>query len=90
MSKLIFTESYEKRAKKFFKHHSLLIKQYEKTLKLLKLNPLHPSLRFHKLQGKQGDIYSVAINISYQITIDFIIEKDTIIPIDIGSHTEVY
>ena len=90
MAKLIFTESYEKRAKKFFKHHPQIIKQYEKTLKLLELNPLHPSLRLHRLHGKQADIYSVSINISYRIAIDFIIEKDTIIPIDIGSHPEVY
>ncbi|MFA5806320.1 MAG: hypothetical protein WC879_16945 [Melioribacteraceae bacterium] len=90
MAKLIFTESYEKRARNFFKHHAHLIKQYEKTLKILELNPFHPSLRLHKLSGKQSNIYSVAINISYRITIDFIIEKDTIIPIDIGSHSEVY
>jgi len=90
VAKLIFTESYEKRARKFFKQHPQLIKQYEKTLKLIELNPLHPSLRLHKLKGKQGDIYSVSINISYRIAIDFLIEKDTIIPIDIGSHSEVY
>jgi len=42
------------------------------------------------LKGKQGDIYSVSINDSYRIAIDFIIEKNTIIPVDLGSHSEVY
>ena len=90
MAKLIFTESYNRRAKKFFKHHPQIIKQYEKTLKLLEINPFHTSLRLHKLVGKHADIYSISINISYRITIDFIIERDTIILIDVGSHSEIY
>lgn len=48
MPKLIFTQSYEKRAKKFIKKHPDFLSQYEKTLKLLKINPSHPSLRLHK------------------------------------------
>ena len=90
MAEIIYTDSYLKRAKKFFKKHPELIPQYEKTLKLLEINPSHPSLRLHKLQGKLSELYSVSINISYRICIDFIIEDDRIIPIDIGSHDEIY
>jgi len=90
VAKLIFTESYNKRARKFFKSHPELLKQYEKTLKLLELNPLHPSLRLHKLEGRPSGLYSISINVSYRITIIFLINKDTIIPIDIGSHEQVY
>lgn len=90
MAKLIFTESYNRKAKTFFKHHPQIIKQYEKTLKLLEINPFHTSLRLHKLAGKHADIYSVSINISYRITLDLIIEKDIIILIDVGSHSEIY
>jgi mRNA-degrading endonuclease YafQ of YafQ-DinJ toxin-antitoxin module len=90
MAKIIFTSSYEKRAIKFLKKHKDLIRQYEKILKLLELNPYHPSLRLHKLKGNLSEIHSVSINISYRITIDFIIEEDTIIPINIGTHDEVY
>lgn len=90
MAKLIFTESYNKRAKKFFKSNPGLLKQYEKTLKLLELNPLHPSLRLHKLEGRLSGLYSVSINVSYRITIIFLFNKDTIIPIEIGSHEQVY
>lgn len=64
--------------------------QYEKTLKLLELNPYHPSLRLHKLRGKLSELYSVSINISYRISIIFLIKDDKIIPVDIGSHDEVY
>lgn len=90
MVEIIYTESYIKRARKFFKKHPGLINQYEKILKLLELDPAHPSLRLHKLQGKLNDLYSVSINVSYRITIYFLIHKDQIIPVDIGSHDELY
>jgi len=90
MFKLIFTDSYNKRAKKFLKKHKDLITQYEKVLTLLEINPHHPSLRLHKLEGKLKDLHSISINISYRITIEFIIEDETIIPINIGSHEDVY
>ena len=44
--RLIYTAGYTRRAKKFFKKHSELLRQYEKTLELLELNPQHPSLRY--------------------------------------------
>ena len=56
----------------------------------MEINPGHPSLRIHKLKGILSELYSVLINISYRITIDFIIQNDVIIPIDIGSHDNVY
>ena len=90
MPKLIFTESYEKRARKFLQKHPQLKDRYTKILKLLQLNPAHPSLRLHKLTGKLSKLHSISINISYRITIHFIIKKDTIIPIEIGTHDEVY
>ncbi len=90
MAEIIYTESYIKRAKKFIKKHPELLKQYSKTLKLLEVNPYHSSLRLHKLKGRLSDLYSVSINISYRISIVFIIDKDKIIPIDIGTHEEVY
>lgn len=88
--KIIYTESYNKRAARFFKQHPQLLKQYKKTLELLILNPSHPSLRMHKLKGRLKDLYSISINISYRIIIVFIIKENTIIPIDIGGHKEVY
>jgi mRNA-degrading endonuclease YafQ of YafQ-DinJ toxin-antitoxin module len=90
VAEIIYSESYIKRAKKFIKKHPDLLSQYEKTLKLLEINPKHPSLRLHKLDGKLSELYSVSINISYRICIDFLIENDIIIPIDVGRHDEVY
>ena len=90
MYNLVFTESYEKRARKFLKKHPELKGQYEKTLKLLELNPNHPSLRIHKVNIQGNEVFSVSINISYRITIDMLIDDMEIIPINIGSHDDVY
>lgn len=87
---IIYTHGYLKRATKFIKRHPELLPQYEKTLKLLELNPRHPSLRLHRLTGPLRDLHSVSINISYRITLEFLLEDGKIIPVSIGSHDEVY
>lgn len=90
MAEILYTDSYLKRARKFIKKHPDLLSQYEKTLKLLEINPSHPSLKLHKLQGKLSELFAVSINISYRITLFFLIDGDKIIPVDIGSHDEIY
>ncbi|HNZ27511.1 MAG TPA: type II toxin-antitoxin system RelE/ParE family toxin [Spirochaetota bacterium] len=90
MYKILFTETYNKKAANFIKKHKSLLKQYEKTLKLMEIDPFHPSLRLHKLEGKFQEVYSVSINISYRITIEFIIKENIIIPLDVGTHSEIY
>jgi len=90
MPKIIYTDSYIKKAEAFLKKHPEMIGQYEKTLRLLELNPGHPSLKLHKLKGKHTQIYAVAINISYRISLLFIIKDDTVVPVTVGSHDEVY
>ena len=87
---LVFTASYNRRAARFLKKHPELKKQYLKTLQLLELNPFHPSLRLHALQGRLAGLHSVSINISYRITMEFLIEDNEIIPINVGTHDEVY
>jgi mRNA-degrading endonuclease YafQ of YafQ-DinJ toxin-antitoxin module len=87
---IIFTESYTRRAAKFLKKHPELRNQYRKTLELLELNPKHPSLRLHKLRGSLSDLHSVSINISYRITLEFLVDDNRILPVDIGRHEDVY
>lgn len=87
---LIFTRSYTRRASRFLREHPEVLKQYQKTLELLELEPFHPSLRLHKLKGSTEALHSVSINISYRITIEFLIEGREIIPVNVGSHDKVY
>jgi len=90
MFQLVFTETYLKREKKFLKNHTDLIERYKKVLKLLELNPNHPSLRLHKLKGKFSDKYSVSITMNYRIILTFTIVKDEIVLIDVGAHDDIY
>jgi mRNA-degrading endonuclease YafQ of YafQ-DinJ toxin-antitoxin module len=87
---LIFTASYERRALRWLKKHPDLRAQYLKTLLLLEANPHHPSLRLHALSGKHLGLHSVSINLSYRLTLEFLIQNQTIIPVNIGDHDEVY
>ncbi|WP_305909902.1 plasmid stabilization protein [Methylomarinum sp. Ch1-1] len=88
--KIIRTDEYFKKLKKFIKKHPDALERYVKTIELLELDPFHPSLRLHKLQGKLNDCHSVSINMEYRIVIDFMFKEKEIIPIDIGVHDEVY
>jgi proteic killer suppression protein len=88
--RVIYTKSYLKRATKFAKRHPDLVVQYEKALKLLELNPFHPSLRLYRLSGSLSDLHSISINISYRITLEFLIEDGKIILVNVGSHDEIY
>ena len=90
MYRIFYSHLFEKKAKRFFKYHPEIKKQYYKTLQILKANPQHPSLRLHKLSGHLKDYYSVSINISYRIVLDLIITKKKIILVNIGSHDNVY
>lgn len=88
--RIIYTPGYNKRAAKFLRRHPDLLPHYEKTLKLLELDPFHPSLRLHRLKGALHEVHAVSINVSYRITMEFLLQDQEIIPIDVGSHEEVY
>lgn len=87
---ILFTQSYLKRLKKFLKKHPDMFDRYEKTMQILQRDPYHPSLRLHKLKGKLCEVFSISINIEYRILIDFIIQDNKIIPLDIGTHDDIY
>lgn len=88
--RLLYTKAYLERAAKFVKKHPELTPQYEKVLRLLELNPHHPSLRLHPLMGSLQGLHSVSVNISYRITLELLIEDKRIILVNVGSHDEVY
>jgi len=84
------TDDFKKRATNFIKKHKNMYDRYEKTMRILEENPHHPSLRLHKLKGSLQEYYSVSINMEYRIVMEFIIVDKVIIPVDIGTHDEVY
>ncbi len=88
--KILITSEYLKKLKKFIKKHPDMLDRYTKTIEILEVDPFHPSLRLHKLKGKLCEFHSISINTEYRVIIDFIIQDNEIIPIDIGTHDEVY
>ena len=87
---LVLTESYLRIALRFLRRHPQIMAQYAKTLALLQANPHHPSLRLHALAGKYKGLHSVSINLSYRITLELVIQGQTVRPINVGDHDEVY
>lgn len=87
---ILYTPAYNKKSAKFLKKHPELFSQYEKTLRLLELDPFHPVLRLHRLKGRLSELHSVSINISYRITLELILCEEQIMPVAVGSHDEVY
>ena len=88
--RLVFTKSYTRRAARFLRKHRQLVGQYERTLALLERDPFHPALRIHKLTGRLSGLHAVSINIAYRISLILVIEESAVIPVDVGTHDEVY
>ena len=76
--------------KKFLKKHPEVEKQYTKTLQLLELNPFHPSLRLHQFKTSSFEGYSISINLTYRISLEFLISEQEILLVNIGDHQDIY
>lgn len=87
---LVFTPAYLKRSKRFARRHPELLTQYQRTLELLALNPGHPSLRLHALKGRLDGLHAVSINRAYRLVLEFLVEGNRIILVNVGKHDEVY
>jgi mRNA-degrading endonuclease YafQ of YafQ-DinJ toxin-antitoxin module len=59
-------------------------------MQLLEANPFHPSLRLHQLSGRLSGLHAVSINLSYRITLGFLIQEPEIIPVNVGDHDATY
>jgi mRNA-degrading endonuclease YafQ of YafQ-DinJ toxin-antitoxin module len=71
--RLVFTETYNRHALRWFKRHPDITGQSIKTLKLLESNPFHPLLRLHGLSGRLQGLHLISINLSYRITLELLI-----------------
>jgi len=88
--RIIFTERYNRIAARFLQRHPDMARAYVKTLALLELNPHHPCLRLHALDGRLAGVHSVSINLSYRITLHLLITEQEIVPLNVGDHDAVY
>jgi addiction module RelE/StbE family toxin len=64
----------------------LIQKKAIKAETLFRENPLHPSLRLHKLQGKMAGLWSISLDKSYRIIFEAL-EDGNILFVSIGRHS---
>ena len=88
--KLVKDENYQRKERKFFKKHVHLVDKYAEVLTKLKTSPFDPSLKTHRLKGELSEFYSCSLTYDYRIICVFLMQDETIVLIDIGSHDEVY
>jgi mRNA-degrading endonuclease YafQ of YafQ-DinJ toxin-antitoxin module len=84
------SQSFLRRAKKFFKKHPDLKKPFVEVVDDMRKDPFQPHLELHGLGGKLKDCYAVSLTYSYRITLTLLVTEKEIILLDIGSHDELY
>lgn len=86
---LFFSEHFKKQLKKLPLAES---RAALKTLKFLALNPKHPSLKTHKVQGAKGvfssDVFEAYVTKKYRMTWEYGPDQDTISLRNIDNHDE--
>ncbi len=89
-STLVWTDTFERTARKFLRRHSELAGLFEDVLRQLETDPHAPRLRLHRLKGKHRDKHAVSLTYSYRIVIILRLEDEEVVLLDVGSHDEVY
>lgn len=90
MFTLVTTDSFLRRARKFFKKYPDLRARFAQVADDLQQDPFAPHLDYHQVSGKLKGFQAVRLTDSYRITLTIVITEKEIILLDIGSHDEVY
>ena len=94
MRTLIWGKSFVRAFKRHSRKQPGLIKDIERTLKLLVEDPFAPLLETHKLKGKLAGSWACKVGYDLRIVFDFIKKQgqgeDDILLLEMGSHEEVY
>lgn len=86
--RIFISSHYTKQLKKLAKKRPQIITKTKEKLAIFQEDSLHPSLKLHKLTGKDGETWSISIE--YDLRLTFVYTKEGILLTDIGSHDEVY
>ena len=90
MIRVIWSDKFISRYKKWARRHSDLKQVFKDKLILFEKEPFHPSLKIHSLRGKLKDVWSMSINYEHRLTFRFEENNTKAILINIGTHDEVY
>ena len=87
---LVWTETFERAARKFMGRHPELAGLFEDVLRQLETDPHSPRLRLQGLKGKHRNKHAVSLIYSHRIVLILRLASDEVILMDLGSHDEVY
>lgn len=90
MFKIVTTNLFLRRLRKFLKKHPELRERFTQVVDGLAVDPFDPRLRYHQLSGRLHGLQAVSLTDSYRLVFTVIITEQEIILLDIGSHDEVY
>lgn len=83
---LAASKTFQKQYKSISRRDPKLKLKIDKKLKFLRRDIKHPSLRMHKLSGK--DTWSVSVTMSIRMIVG--LEKNRVYLLEVGTHDEVY
>lgn len=86
MERLVFSFAFQRQLRKIVNKNPRLKNKINKTLKTLLKDINHPSLRLHKLAGKNN--WSISVTESIRIIIH--LGENSIYCLRIGTHNQVY
>ncbi len=89
MINLIWGSSFKRAYKKVTAANSDLKPKIAQALETFADNPLHPSLRTHKLSSKFKGLWAFVVAYDCRVVFQFLDDQDVLL-IDIGKHDEVY
>ncbi len=89
MINLIWGSSFKRAYKKVTIANPDLKPKIAQALETFADNPLHPSLRTHKLSGKLKGLWAFVVGYDCRVVFQFLDDQDVLL-IDIGKHDEVY
>jgi mRNA interferase YafQ len=87
---LVWTETFERTARKFLRRHPELAGLFEDVLRQLETDPHSARLRLHRLHGKHRDRHAVSLTYSQRIVLILRLKSNEIVLLDVGPHDEVY
>lgn len=87
MKKITFSPLFQKKLIKLKNKNTKLYKSIKRKLFLFKVNPKHPSLRLHKLQGDLKNVWSISVNMDFRL---LFVDDSNYYFFDLGSHSQVY
>ncbi len=87
---LVWTAAFTRRCRRILRRNPELDAALAAALALLAVDPRHPRLRLHPLQGDLAGLWAVRITYSVRLVLALDEAEQEIILLALGSHDEVY